>query len=230
MTITSDDGHLMVAADALRRRVVLLSPILVVGLGFVLSRMTAILWGAWSWIPVLIYYWASLMVLTAWGGGRESVRRWLQPSRTDRWIWVWRVLALAVPALFLPTAFLPGLASMNGWWVVVLWFGLGAINPWIEEPYWRGLLLDAASGRPGWLVGLYSAVCFGASHPLIFGWQAGDALNGIAGFVGTLIAGLIWGLVYGQTRSLRLPILGHFLQQMLAPPYNVLIQLVDLLR
>ena len=169
-------------------------------------------------------------MLTAWGGGRESVRRWLQPSRTVRWIWVWRVLALAVPALFLPPAFLPSLASMSGWWVVVLWFGLGVINPWIVEPYWRGLLMDATSGWPGWLVAAYSSICFGASHPLIFGWQAGDALNGIAGFVGTLLAGLIWILVYQQTRSLRLPILGHFLQQMLAPPYNVFIQLVDLLR
>lgn len=220
----------MLAGDALRRRVVLFSPILVVGLGFLLARITAAIWGAWSWIPVLIFYWGSLLLLIAWGGGREAVRHWLRPSRIDRWKWVWRVLSLAVPALFLPTAFLSGLASMNGWWVVVLWFGLGAVNAWIEEGYWRGLLMDAASDWPGWLIGSYSAVFFGASHPLIFGWQEGDALNGIAGFVGTLIAGLIWGLVYRETRSLRLPILGHVLQQMLAPPYNVFIQLVTMLR
>jgi membrane protease YdiL (CAAX protease family) len=230
VTGTPDNGGLTLGADALKRRVILFSPILVVGLGFVLARVTAAIWDTWSWIPVLIYYWGSLILLTAWSGGRESIRRWLQPSRTDRWIWVWRVLALAVPALFLPTAFLWGLASMNGWWVALLWFGLGAINAWIEEGYWRGLLLDAASGWPGWLAVLYSAVCFGTSHPLIFRWQEGGALNGIAGFVGTLIAGVIWGLAYRQTRSLRLPILGHFLQQMLAPPYNVFIQLVALLR
>jgi membrane protease YdiL (CAAX protease family) len=112
---------------------------------------------------------------------------------------------------------------------VVLWFGLGAVNPWIEEPYWRGLLIDAASGWPAWLAGLYSAACFGASHPLLFGWQ-GDTLNGIAGFLGTLLAGLIWGITYQQTRSLRLPLLGHLLQQMLAPPYSVFIQLVTILR
>jgi membrane protease YdiL (CAAX protease family) len=117
---------------------------------------------------------------------------------------------------------------MNGWWVVASWFSLGAVNAWIEEAYWRGLVLDAAFGWPGWLAGLYSAVCFGASHPLIFGFP--DRLNGMAGFVGTLIAGLVWGFVYRQTRSLRLPILGHVLQQILAPPYNVFIQLVAILR
>ncbi len=204
----------------------LLSPLVVVGLGFVLARITFSIWGLWSWIPVIIYYWGVLVGLIAWGGGRKVIRHWLGPSRNGRWIWVWRILALVVPALFLSTGFLPNLASMNGWWVVVLWFGLGAINSWIEEGYWRGLLLDAASRWPGWLAGLYSAVWFGASHLLIFGSQRGNALEGIASFSGALIAGLIWGLVYRQTRSLRLPILGHFLQQILAPPYHVFIQLV----
>jgi membrane protease YdiL (CAAX protease family) len=192
--------------------------------------MTVSIWAAWSWIPVLLYYWGVLVALIAWGGDREAVSRWLQPSQSGRWIWVWRVLSLAMPALFLPTAFLSSLASMKGWWVVVFWFGLGAINAWVEEGYWRGLLMDAASGWPGWLAGSYSAICFGASHPLIFGFQREDAMMGIAGFFGTLIGGLIWGLVYRQTRSLRLPILGHFLQQMLAPPYNVFIQLASILR
>jgi membrane protease YdiL (CAAX protease family) len=219
-----------VAADTLKSRIALWSPLLVVGLGFVLARLTAALWGAWSWIPVLIYYWGSLILLTAWWGGPESLRRWLRPSSTVRWIWVWRVLSLAVPALSLATGFLPGLAGMDGPWVPVLWFGLGAINPWIEGPYWRGILLDAAAAWPGWLAVLYSALCFGASRPLLFGWEEGDPLNGVAVFVGNVIAGLIWGFVYRQTGSLRLPILGQFLQQMLAPPYSVFIQLVNLLR
>src|SRR5512142_1831491 len=103
MPLTSDHGDPAVVADPLRSRVVLLSPILVVGLGFVLARVTAIIWGAWSWTPVLIYYWGSLIALIAWSGGRQAIRRWLGPSRTGRWIWVWRILALAVPAIFLPT-------------------------------------------------------------------------------------------------------------------------------
>lgn len=217
-------------ADALQRRVALLSPVALVGMGFGLARLTTAIWDVWSWIPVLIYYWGSLIILITWSGGPEAIRRWLGPSRTDRWIWLWRVLALAVPALFFPTAFLSSLAAMDGWWVPVLWFGLGAVNAWIEEGYWRGLLLDAASGWPGWQAALYSAACFGASHPLLFGWQRGDALNGIAGFLGTLLAGLIWGLVYRQTRSLRLPILGHFVQQMLAPPYHVFSQLIAIFK
>jgi uncharacterized protein len=186
--------------------------------------------GAWSWIPVLLYYWGVLAALIAWGGGGQAVRRWLGPSQKGRWIWAWRVLALAIPALFLPPGFLPGLATMNGWWVPVLWFGLGAINSGIEEGYWRGLLLDGSSLWPAWLEVLYSAVCFGASRLLVFGGPEGASLQGMNCFLGTMVAGLIWAVVYRQTRSLRLPILGHFLQQMLAPPYHVFIQLLALLR
>jgi hypothetical protein len=51
---------------------VLLSPIVVVGLGFVLARITLSIWGAWSWIPIIIYYWGVLVALIAWGGGREA--------------------------------------------------------------------------------------------------------------------------------------------------------------
>jgi membrane protease YdiL (CAAX protease family) len=230
MTVSSDDGALVAAVNPFKRPIVLLSPIVVVGLGFVLARIADSIWAAWSWIPIIIYYWGVLVALIAWGGDRRTILQWLQPSRQSRWIWVWRVLSLAVPSLFLPTAFLSSLASMNGWWVVVSWFSLGAINAWIEEGYWRGLVMDAASRWPGWLAASYSALCFGASHPLIFGFQGDDPMMGIAGFLGVLIAGLIWGLVYRQTRSLRLPILGHFLQQMLAPPYNVFIQLAAILR
>src|SRR5512134_2118554 len=106
MTVRADDGALVAATNAFKMRIVLLSPIVVVGLGFMLARLTVSMCGAWSWIPIIIYYWGVLAALIVWGGGRESVRRWLRPSRTDRWIWAWRILSLAIPALFLPTAFL----------------------------------------------------------------------------------------------------------------------------
>jgi len=108
------------------------------------------------------------------------------------------------------------------------WFGLGALNAWIEEGYWRGLLLDAASGWPDWLGVTYCALLFGASRVLVFGFQE-EPLKRLAGFVGATFAGLIWGFVYQKTRSLRLPVLGHLLQQILAPPYHVFQQLVALL-
>ena len=55
MTRPSDNRVPLVAANALRRRVVLVSLILVVGLGFVLAHLATAVWGAWSWILAILY-------------------------------------------------------------------------------------------------------------------------------------------------------------------------------
>jgi hypothetical protein len=208
-----------------RRGMVLLSPVIVVGLGYAVARITGAVWGLWSWIPVLVYYWAVLGVLIAWGGGREALGRWLQPSRGRR-IWLWRAVSLALPTVFLLTVFFENLPRLNQPWIVVLWLVLSFVNPWLEEGYWRGLLMDAAEHWPGWLAGLYSAFWFGASHPLVLGVNGAEAVQGLPGFIGTFIVGLVWALIYRQTCSLRWPIFGHFLQDLFAPPILVFLNLL----
>jgi hypothetical protein len=72
-----------------------------------------------------------------------------------------------------------------------------------------------------WLVILYGAFWFGASHPLILGVNA-EAVQGLPGFVGTFVVG---ALVYRRTCSLRWPIFGHTLQDLFAPPILVFLNL-----
>jgi CAAX protease family protein len=40
------------------------------------------------------------------------------------------------------------------------------------------------------------------------------------------VVGIVWGVVYRQTRSLRWPIFGHFLQDLFAPPVLVFLNLL----
>jgi membrane protease YdiL (CAAX protease family) len=215
-----------IEAVASRRRLVLLSPIVVVGLGFLLARVTGAIWGIWSWVPILVYYWAILGALIAWGGGREAVRRWLQPSRSRR-LWVWRAVSLVLPVIFFITVFLTNIPGLNQLWIVVLWLALSFVNPWLEEGYWRGLLIDAGDKWPVWSAIAYSAFWFGASHPLVLAGGGGsEAVKGLGGFVGTFMVGIVWGVVYRQTRSLRWPIFGHFLQDLFAPPVLVFLNLL----
>ena len=53
---------------------------------FKANSLCILAWGAWSWIPLLLYYWGILILLITWGGGGEAIRRWLRPSRRSRWI------------------------------------------------------------------------------------------------------------------------------------------------
>ncbi|TSB47469.1 CPBP family intramembrane glutamic endopeptidase [Alkalicoccobacillus porphyridii] len=54
--------------------------------------------------------------------------------------------------------------------IINLWLAFALVNPWFEELYWRGLLLDAAiEWFPKWISVCYSALFFVLSHPFTWG-------------------------------------------------------------
>jgi membrane protease YdiL (CAAX protease family) len=120
---------------------------------------------------------------------------------------VWSALALGV-----------GLASVRefvlGWHVlqsptlIALWLAFGLLNPWLEEGYWRGLLIDATRGWPWGLGVVYSTLLFALSHPLIWGVHS-TALRHPAALIGLGLVGGVWGVAYWRTGSLRWTIVGH---------------------
>jgi membrane protease YdiL (CAAX protease family) len=187
-----------------RSGIVLLSPIVVLVLGYAAARISGHLWGAWSWIPVTLVYWITLALIIAGAGGWADYRRWLQPSHGA---WGWRLLSFLTTVLFIPV-FLLNFRSLNQSWIISSWLAVALIDPWLEEGYWRGLLMDSARGWPGWLVVAYTTFWFGLSHPLLLGVNV-KALSGLPGFLGTVFTGVIWSIAYLKTRSLRWPILSH---------------------
>jgi len=194
-----------------RNRVVLLSPIVVLVLGHATARVSGHLWGVWSWIPVTLVYWITLALIMTCAGGWTAYRQWLQPSQGALG---WRLLALLTTVLFIPV-FLLNYRSLNQPWVVSSWLALAIVDPWLEEGYWRGLLMDSAKGWPSWLMVAYTTFWFGLSHPLLLGVNV-KALSGFPGFFGTVFTGVIWSTVYLKTRSLRWPILSHCVADLLS--------------
>jgi membrane protease YdiL (CAAX protease family) len=83
------------------------------------------------------------------------------------------------------------------------------INPWIEEFYWRGLLLDFTKNWSYWASVLYSGFLFSINHAA-FGINS-KLNSGVEIVLSTLIMGIVWGFVYKKTNSLRWTILAHFL-------------------
>jgi uncharacterized protein len=194
-----------------RSRAVLLSPIVVLVLGHAAARISGHLWGVWSWIPVTLVYWIILVLIMTFAGGWTEYRRWLQPSHGA---WGWRLLSFVTAVLFIPV-FLLNFRSLNQPWVISSWLAVAIIDPWLEEGYWRGLLMDSARGWPGWLIVTYTTFWFGLSHPLMLGVNV-KALSGFPGFIGTVFTGVLWSIVYLKTRSLRWPILSHSVADLLS--------------
>ncbi len=193
-----------------RRRLILLSPIVIIGVGRSIAYLAGVVLGIWVWIPMVLVVWGMFGFMIAWSGGQEAIRRWLRPPQGA---WGWSVLATVVGLIPL-SVFILGWNLFPSVWIVLAWLLFALINPFLEEGYWRGLLLDNTTNWPGWLGVLYSTFFFAINHPLTLGVYS-IANRHPAVVISTVVMGLAWGVAYRKTHSLRWTIFAHMLTDLL---------------
>jgi len=191
-------------ASRRRQWAVILSPIGVIALGNGVQRVAGLAMGAWAWIPTMLVFWATIAGIISWDGRDKPARGWLGPARGARG---WSFLAVAVGLLSV-REFVSGWHVLESPTLLALWLVFGLVNPWFEECYWRGLIVDAAGDSWKELAVAYSTVAFALSHPLIWGVHSA-ALRHPAALVGLGLVGGVWGLAYWRTHSLQWTIAGH---------------------
>lgn len=141
-----------------------------------------------------------------WARRRSRLTEWLKPGHGSR---AWPVSAVLVGAIPLPIL-LSNWRLLEDPLVVVLWLVFALLNPWFEEAYWRGLLLDATAPWPRVVALVYSTALFVLSHPLIWGVHS-IANRHPHAVVGLVLMGAVWGMTYQRTRTLRAVIFAHTL-------------------
>lgn len=197
---------------------VLASPILVIIVGHFAARLFSSLFLDWAWLGSSLVYWGS-MILTIWLlGDKQSMIRWFSKSQGSKW---WIVLALAMGLISFPLLFFPNLHVMKPIGLVVAWFLFAVVNSICEEAYWRGFLLDETSHLPRAFGVIYSTILFTAIHPLMLGVfsiiNAFDPTHPTAlipFWIILVILSLAFSLLYLKTKSLRQPVLSHFLSDL----------------
>jgi membrane protease YdiL (CAAX protease family) len=185
---------------------ILLSPLAVVAFGTLVIRIAEKSLGVWAWVPWILTYWALLLLLVLVGAGRPGIKRWMGPPRGS-WLWSALAVGLALPAL---TVFLGSTHLLRPAQVWVPWLLVALINPFLEEWYWRGLLLDTAHKWPTWLALGVTSLFFSLNHLL------GIGVTSIGGrhpflLLNTFVLGVIFGLIYKKTGSLRWVIVSHII-------------------
>ncbi len=197
-------------SNEVRNRFILLSPIGIIGIGYLAARIAAAVLGEWGWMLATPIAWGMFAFMIIRGGGYGSIKRWLSAPQGS---WIWSVLAVFV-------GLMPIYVFVTGWklfpsaWIVVAWILFALINPLLEEGYWRGLLLDCSAGWAGWLAVLYSSAFFAINHPLTVGVYSIANRHPFV-LMSTFIMGIAWSVVYRRTKSLRWTIFAHFLTDML---------------
>ncbi len=187
-----------------RRLVAAASPIALIALCRAAQYVAGPALGAWAWLPTMLLFWASIAGLILWLGGADLVKRWLSPAQGA---WGWRLLALAMGLVSLP-GFVQHWPVVRPPTILFFWLAFSLINPWVEECYWRGVLLDATERWGGFLSVTYSATCFAVSHPLVWGVHSAALSDWVVVPVLAVI-GMAWAIAYRRSQSLRWPIAGH---------------------
>lgn len=187
------------------KRIVILSPFLIIIVNLVVAYVFGQIIGKWAFIPMVTIGWILWLFFILKFGGKESIKNWIKKPTGKFW---WAILAILIGLIPLPL-FIFYSNTLSGWTIWLPWITLALINPWIEEFYWRGLLLDFTKTWSNWTSVLYSSILFAINH-IAFGINS-ELNSGFEIVISTLIMGVVWGFVYKKTHSLRWTIFAHFL-------------------
>ncbi|MCE2732889.1 MAG: CPBP family intramembrane glutamic endopeptidase [Chryseotalea sp.] len=187
------------------KRIVIFSPILIIIVNFAIAFAAKYLIGKWAFIPMILSGWILWLFFILKFGGWESIKVWLQKSEGS---FFWPLLSVLIGFIPLPL-FIFHYTSLSVWTIWLPWLTIAIVNPWIEEFYWRGLLLDFTKGWSKTMSVLYSSFLFAINHAA-FGINS-ELNSGLEIIISTLFMGVIWSVVYVKTKSLRWTIFAHFL-------------------
>ncbi|MDP5122079.1 MAG: CPBP family intramembrane metalloprotease [Spirosomaceae bacterium] len=183
---------------------VILSPFLIIAVNILVAIITGKFIGKWAFIPIILIEWVLFAYFIRKFGKSNSIHNWLRPTKGK---YGWKIAALLMGILTLPL-FIFNHKLLAPWQIWLPWVILALVNPFLEEFYWRGLLLDYTASWSKWRSVLFTATIFSASHA-VFGINS-EINRGIETLVANFIMGVIWAIVYQKTGSLRWTIAGHF--------------------
>ncbi len=188
-----------------KSKLAIISPLVVIAIGFITAFFLIPFTGEWAFIPLALIYWGTTFAVSYTCFGKESiVKLFDKPKRNV----LWTVLCFAVG--FIPLSImLLNLKLLSSPVIIALWLAFAVVNPFFEEIYWRGFLLNALP-FPKKVSIVYSTVLFVASHPLMWGVFS-IANRSWMTWASLLLMGFVWSITYQKTNSLRWCIISHFL-------------------
>jgi uncharacterized protein len=189
----------------MKKRAVLLAPVFVIAVGFLTALLFSSLLGVWAWVPLIAVYWALCLAIPVFLGKADVKSYFSRPTG----IVLWPVLSLVVGLIPLPI-FIFNLQIVTSPLLIALWIGFALINPFFEEIFWRGYLLEALPFNRKWLRAAYSTGLFVILHPLSFGVFSPANRNWMM-LVSLVIMGAVWSAVRLKTKSLWWTVVSHIL-------------------
>jgi membrane protease YdiL (CAAX protease family) len=188
----------------IKRMFYYLSPIVLIAACHLFVVFTYKIMGQWVFLPAIIVYWGlSALIVFKFAGVSYVKSLFGRPIGKIGW------LILSIIAGLIPVSIFFGNLSIIKFPLMILSVSFSIINPFFEEIYWRGFVLDYtfSSKRIG---SIYSIVLFILSHICIWGVFSFGNRN-LFLIVSLTIMSMVWCIVRIGTKSLWWCIISHFL-------------------
>ena len=173
------------------------------------------------YILIILIYWViitSFILLY----GYSNISIWLKKPKSH---WIWLLAAILMGFSSLPL-FLSHFRLLSNLSILVPHIIFFIINPWLEEFYWRGLIIDAIKKWPIWISIIYSSILFTMWHSA-FSWYS-VMTRSLSFYLPVLIMGIIMSIIYIKTKSLWICIFSHMLINIFNMSIPVLLNMIEI--
>lgn len=185
-------------------------PVLVILFNHFIAKVLLPVYREWTWIVTTLVYWSTLWIGITFLKYKIGVdfRSWWKFHEKPR---RWTILSLLGGLLTLSLLFRYGnVLSKEAPAFVLVWMFYALVNPFFEESFWRGFVIDyPIQMKIGFKIS-YSVLFFTICRTWIYGVFTSNMISTPI-LAATFISGLIWGLHFRNTRSLSGAYAGHVL-------------------
>ncbi|MFZ4262895.1 CPBP family intramembrane glutamic endopeptidase [Sphingobacterium sp. HJSM2_6] len=193
----------------LDRKFILYTPLIVILINVFVAVFFGRLFGKWVFIPIILFEWLVYVLFISLFSSKIQLLNWLKPSKRQ---FAWQILSILIAFIPLPI-FLKFNHLLNHWTIFIPWIILALINPWLEEFFWRGILLEATKKWSTLQSAMYSSILFSINHA-VFGLHS-ELFRGPEVFISTFIMSAIWTITFMKTKSLQWVIVAHMVVDIL---------------
>lgn len=190
------------------RMFVLISPILIILLGYLGTKLCYPYLKEWTWVVTAVLYWTLMGSMLFIFCTKEDVKGWLQKGKQSKPLFFLAVLIGIFPILGILLLNYDLLMEYPTY--ILYWILFACINPLFEEGYWRGLVFEAGKDFSKSVIIIYSTLLFVISHPMMWGvFSIANRSNQL--YISLFVMGIVWSVIRLKTNSLRYSLFSHFL-------------------
>ena len=180
-----------------------LSPVFLIVVCSVSAILLKTVLGKWVFIPVFILYWSLSFLVVLKYAGVSGVKTWFKnPAGKIKW------LIISIITGFIPLQIFLSNLEIITFPLILLSLPFILFNPFFEEIYWRGFLLDYTFFSKK-ISSIYSSILFVLSHLFIWGVFSYGNRNWFL-IASLALMSTVWCIVRIKTKSLWWCVISHF--------------------